>query len=80
MPVILTQPIFSVSTDAANWVAIVRADNAMEAAVLASVAMEVVLDPEEQIHVVTQTGNADAAARLGDRELIGWQLHDRKPS
>lgn len=77
---ILTQPIFSVCTDLADWVAIVRADNAIEAAVIASAAMEPVMPPEKQVHVSYQTDNADAAARLGNRELIGWRLHDHKPS
>jgi hypothetical protein len=77
---ILTLPIFSVCTDSADWVAIVRADNAIEAAVIASAAMEPVMPPEKQIHVTTQTNNADAAARLGSRDLIGWRLHDHQPS
>jgi len=70
--------IFSVCTDAADWVAIVRADSAVEAAVIATAAMEPVMPPEKQVHVNYQTHNADAVARLGNRELIGWRL-DGKP-
>ena len=77
---ILTVPIFSVSTDSADWVAIVRAENAMEAAVIATAAMGRLMELDEQIHVITQNGNPDAAARLGNRELIGWILHDHKSS
>jgi hypothetical protein len=75
--VILTLPIFSVLTDSADWVAIVRADNTIEAAIIAAAAMEPVMPAEKQLHVKTQTNNADAAARLGARDLIGWHFHAR---
>jgi len=29
---------------------------------------------DEPVHVWGQHGNHDAAQRLGDREMIGWQL------
>jgi hypothetical protein len=68
---------FSVCTDAADWVAIVRADNAIEAAIIATAAMEPVMPPDKIVHVITQDNNPDAAARLGDRELIGWHHYAR---
>ena len=72
--------IFSVCTDDADWVAIVRADNEIDAAVIATAAMEPVMPPDKLVHVNDQTHNSDAVARLGTRELIGWQLHDHKSS
>ena len=74
---ILTLPVFSVSTDSADWVAIVRAENSIQAATVAVAAMDPVIPPSKMVHVITQDNNPDAVARLGARELIGWHFHAR---
>ena len=70
-------PLFSVLTDSVDWVAIVRAENSIQAATVALAEMEPVMPPGKMVHVITQDNNADAAARLGARDLIGWHFYAR---
>ena len=66
--------IYSVTTQSNGWLAIVRADNDLEAAMVAVLAMEGWEVDDDPVHVWAQHGNTDAAERLGTREMIGWQL------
>jgi len=66
--------IYSVTTQSNGWLAIVRADSDLEAAMVAVLAMDGWDQDDEPVHVWHQTGNSDAAQRLGAREMIGWQL------
>lgn len=54
--------------------AIVRADSDMEAVIVALLAMDGWEQDDEPVHVHGQTGNEDAERRLGDRDMIGWDL------
>ena len=66
--------LYSVTTETHRWLAIVRADSDLEAAMVAVLAMEGWEVDDEPVHVWSQHNNSDAAQRLGTREMIGWQL------
>jgi hypothetical protein len=66
--------LYSVTTETHRWLVIVRADSDLEAVMVAVLAMDGWEQDDEPVHVWIQHGNQDAAHRLGDREMIGWQL------
>jgi len=67
--------LYSVTTEAHRWLAIVRADSDMEAVMVAVLSMDGwEYNEAEPVHVYQQHSNQDAAARIGERELIGWHL------
>lgn len=71
---LLFMGVYSVTTEQHRWVAIVRADSETEAVIVAILAMDGWEVDTEPVHVHQQHTNADASARLGAREMIGWHL------
>jgi pantothenate kinase-related protein Tda10 len=66
--------VYSITTETHSWLAIVRADSDLEAVMVAVLAMEGWDVGDEPVHVLAQHTNPDAMRRLGDAEMIGWQL------